>query len=96
MGEYIERLITAFPKSSDPLPTSSNFDDVIILLTDREHDVLELLAERLSIKEISAGLSISPNTVQQHCHHIYRKLNVSNKRQAVVRATERGILSKKC
>ena len=40
-------------------------------------------AERLSIQEISARLFISPSTVQQHTHHIYRKLNVANKRQAV-------------
>jgi LuxR family maltose regulon positive regulatory protein len=61
-------------------------------LTEREFEVLELLAERLSINEISARLYISTSTVQQHTHHIYRKLNVANKRQAVASAEMLGIL----
>jgi len=47
----------------------------------------------LSINEISAKLFISPSTVQQHTHHIYRKLNAANKRQAVARAIELCILA---
>ena len=70
-------------------------DETKILLTERELEVLELLAERLSIKEIATRLHISPSTVQQHNHHIYRKLNVNNKRQAVASATELGILPSK-
>jgi LuxR family maltose regulon positive regulatory protein len=95
LGEYIDKLIAAFPTSTDPSPPTSNLDEIKILLTDRQLEVLELLAERLSIKEIAARLHISPSTVQQHTHHIYRKLNVNNKRQAVLRATELGILSQK-
>jgi LuxR family maltose regulon positive regulatory protein len=64
-------------------------------LTERELEVLELLAERLSIQEISSRLFISPSTVQQHTHHIYRKLNVANKRQAVASAELLGILTPK-
>ncbi len=58
LGEYIDKLIAAFPKSTDPPPTTSNLDEIRILLTDRQLEVLELLAERLSIKEISARLHI--------------------------------------
>ena len=95
LGEYIDKLIAAFPKPTDPPPTTSNLNEIKIVLTDRELEVLELLAKRLSIKEIATRLHISPSTVQQHTHHIYRKLNVNNKRQAVLRATELGILPKK-
>ena len=95
VGEYIDKLIAAFPKSTEPSPTTSHLDEINISLTDRELEVLELLAERLSIKEIAARLHISPSTVQQHSHHIYRKLNVNNKRQAVARAKDLGILSKR-
>ena len=93
--EYLDKLIGAFSKSTDPLLAISKPDESGTLLTEREHEVLELLAERLSIKEISIRLHISPSTVQQHNHHIYRKLNANNKRQAVTKAIELGILPKR-
>jgi LuxR family maltose regulon positive regulatory protein len=95
LGEYIDKLIAAFTTSTDSLPATSSLDEMKILLTDRQLEVLELLAKRLSIKEIATQLHISPSTVQQHTHHIYRKLNVNNKRQAVANAIELGILPKK-
>ncbi len=95
LGEYIDKLIAAFPKPTDPPPTTFNLNEIKIVLTDRELEVLELLADRFSIKEIAARLHISPSTVQQHNHHIYRKLNVNNKRQALAMAKKLGILPKK-
>ena len=90
LGEYIDTIITAFSLPVNPMPP--NLREIKTLLTERELEVLELLAERLSIQEISAQLFISSSTVQQHTHHIYRKLNAANKRQAVARAIELGIL----
>jgi LuxR family transcriptional regulator, maltose regulon positive regulatory protein len=90
---YLELIIASFLPPADSQPAPASQPEMITLLTEREHEVLKLLAERLSIKEISTLLYISPSTVQQHTHHIYRKLNVNNKRQAVAKAAELGILS---
>ena len=65
--------------------------DIRNVLTFREMDVLRLLNQRLTNKEIACSLSISPDTVRQHTVNIYRKLGVTNRRQAVVEAHGMGL-----
>jgi DNA-binding CsgD family transcriptional regulator len=55
------------------------------LLSDREHDVLQQLAQGLIYKEIGERLYISHETVKQHIKHIYQKLHVQNKIEALNR-----------
>jgi LuxR family maltose regulon positive regulatory protein len=61
-------------------------------LTPRELDVLALLAQGLTNKEIAQRLVISPGTVKQHAYNLYQKLQVSNRQQAVNKASDLGIL----
>ena len=61
-------------------------------LTDREFEVLPLLASGLTNPEIAQRLAISPGTVKHHVRHIVSKLGVSDRTQASVRAVELGLL----
>src|SRR3990170_2608199 len=62
-------------------------------MTDREHQVLPLLAEGLSAAEIGTKLHLSESTVKSHVAHIYQKLSASNRAQALVTAMRIGLLS---
>lgn len=57
--------------------------EILASLSDREKQVLVLIAEGMTNKEISAHLTISESTVENHTHQIYKKLRVSNRAQAV-------------
>ncbi len=61
-------------------------------LTTRERDILAMLAQRYSNKEIAHELLIAPATVKKHTVGIYQKLNVHGRQQAVAKARTLGYL----
>lgn len=87
----IARILKAFPPRSDTAAASQN--GLSEPLSERELEILELLTARDSNKEIAAMLFIAPSTVKRHTLNIYRKLEVNNRRAAVSRAAELGLIS---
>jgi DNA-binding NarL/FixJ family response regulator len=61
-------------------------------LTDREREVLRLLAEGLDNREIAEALFLSPTTVKRHVSSIVAKLGVSNRMQAAIWAVRSGLV----
>lgn len=61
------------------------------LLTPREHDVLQLLVEGCSNKQVAMELGISPHGAKRHVANVLMKLNCSNRTQAVARAITEGL-----
>lgn len=61
-------------------------------LSDREHEVLLMLARGLTTQEVGDRLELSPNTVKSHTRSLFAKLEAHNRVQALAVARERGIL----
>ncbi|HEV7178439.1 MAG TPA: response regulator transcription factor [Candidatus Baltobacteraceae bacterium] len=72
-----------------PVPTDS---DMLSLLSDREMQVVRLIAEGLSNKQISLRLGLSDKTVKNHISHILAKLNLSARTQVAIHAIRAGIV----
>ncbi len=99
---YVRQVLAALdaaplPAAAPPAPRPSaartiTIDGVIESLTNREMDVLLLLAQRLSDKEIAERLVLAPVTVKKHTLHIYRKLGVNNRRAAAEMARQLGLV----
>jgi len=64
-----------------------------IALSDREVNVLNLVARGLSNKQIGTKLGISDKTVRNHLSRIFRKLDAGNRTQAVMNAMRIGLLT---
>jgi RNA polymerase sigma factor (sigma-70 family) len=63
------------------------------LLTDRERQVLQLLAEGKSNKEVAAVLNLSPHTVETHRTNLMQKLNLHNTAEIVLYAVRKAIIN---
>ncbi|MCA9956162.1 MAG: hypothetical protein KC434_15640, partial [Anaerolineales bacterium] len=80
---YVQTLQHAFPESLQVASAT-----LVEPLSLRELEVLQLIAAGLSNKQIMAELTVSLNTVKKHTTHIYGKLGVNGRTQAIVRARE--------
>jgi DNA-binding NarL/FixJ family response regulator len=63
------------------------------LLSEREREVLDLIADGATNREIAATLYLSPHTVKEHTSALYRKLGARNRTEAVQRAQRIGVMS---
>lgn len=76
-SQIARKVVAAFSKA--PRAPQSKLDS----LSNREAEILELLAKGLLYKEIAAQLNIAQETVRKHVYHIYEKLHVNNRVEAV-------------
>ena len=94
--DYVRRLFAAFPAiAKEPTPPpKSQFpeSDLVEPLSDREIEVLQVIAEGLTNREIASRLFLSLHTVKVHTRSINRKLGVYNRTHAVIRGRALGIL----
>jgi LuxR family maltose regulon positive regulatory protein len=95
--DYVRRLLAAFPNVELEQPESTkpkvSEAELIEPLSERELEVLQLMAEGLTNREIASRLFLSLNTVKAHTRNIYGKLGVHNRTQAVTTARALGIYS---
>jgi LuxR family transcriptional regulator, maltose regulon positive regulatory protein len=93
--DYTNELLAAFPESVGIVPQSkiqNQNSKMIDPLTDRELEILNLIAEGHSNTEISQRLYLAISTVKGHNLRIFNKLQVQNRTEAVARARELGLL----
>ena len=95
--DYVRRLLAAFtdmePEQPDPSKSQIQEAEWLEPLSERELEVLQLIAEGMSNPEIAAKLYLSLNTVKAHTRSIYGKLDVKSRTQATARARALGLLS---
>ncbi len=87
-ANYARKILEAFPRISAAPQTAG----LIEPLSERELEILGVMAEGKTNQEIARQLFIAPGTVKAHTGGIYRKLEVNNRTEAVTRARELGLL----
>lgn len=78
-SQIARKVVAAFQNK----PAAANTGYSLDVLSKREKEILEMLSTGLLYKEISEKLSISAETVRKHVYHVYEKLHVSNRIEAV-------------
>ncbi len=86
-GPAVARRLMAYVERPTPRPDPAVFPE----LTDREREILELVAQGRSNPDITAALVLSPKTVRNHVSNIFSKLQVRDRAEAIVRAREAGM-----
>jgi DNA-binding NarL/FixJ family response regulator len=83
MSSQIARKVVAAFRNKSLVEDANSPTAAINVLSVREKEILEWLAKGMLYKEIAAELFISPETVRKHVYHIYEKLHVNNRIEAV-------------
>jgi LuxR family maltose regulon positive regulatory protein len=83
---YVDSLIGCWRSRHQHQEQQSPRSLTVDSLSIREGDILKLIAKGLSNKEIARSLAIAPETVKSHVKHIFTKLGVEKRAQAVSRA----------
>jgi ATP/maltotriose-dependent transcriptional regulator MalT len=102
-GRTVERILTAFPieessKGAGNLDgqlidrSSDEYPSLLAPLTPREKQILALLQEPVSMKELALNLGLQYSTVKRHAINIYGKLGVNSRWDAVAKAKALNIL----
>ena len=82
-SQIARKVVAAFrQKNADLVPENAAAKEIRVL-SNREKEILELLSKGFLYKEIAASLFISAETVRKHVYHIYEKLHVNNRVEAV-------------
>jgi LuxR family maltose regulon positive regulatory protein len=89
---YSQRLLAAFPPAAFGAVTSAGSETLIEPLSERELEVLRLIASGATNQQIADRLVIALGTVKAHCSNIYGKLGVSSRTQATARARDLGLV----
>ena len=83
-----DKLLHRFSQAGEPRPAGVSFEE----LTARELEVLRVVAQGMSNKEIAAQLVLSEKTVKNHLSNIFVKLRVNDRTQAILRGLQRGLV----
>ncbi len=94
--DYVRGLLEAFPdaepEQADSVHRQALGSELAEPLSEREIDVLQLIAAGHKYKEVAERLVISLNTVRHHTKNIYSKLEVTNRTQAITKANDLNLL----
>jgi len=95
-SEYVRQLLVAFPdaepEQADSVKRQAPGSELVEPLSEREIDVLQLIAAGHKYQEVAVQLVISLNTVRHHTKNIYSKLEVNNRAQAIKKANDLNLL----
>ncbi len=85
--------VAAAPTPAEPPTPTEAAEPLLKPLSDRETEILQLIAKGVSNSEAAKLLDLSKATIRTHLEHIYRKLEVTNRVEAVTEGIRKGLIS---
>ena len=93
LAPYVDRLVAGLQRTGQDRSPSTSGARILSALSPRETDILTLIAEGLSNKEVARSLDVGPETVKSHLKSVFSKLGVERRAQAVSRAQTLGLVT---